>query len=147
VSAADAPDLAGFRDAQERKRLALGEDVIFRWPAQRVYAAGVSLNAEGEPLDPTVRRSRRSCRPSPSTPAWRRASGRCSASAARASRARPGASSAARSWSSATSPTPRSSTARRVRARRDGETFQIIADREDGVSIPDRYLVYGREET
>lgn len=52
--AADAPDLAGFREAMDRKRAAFGEDVEFFWPAERTYAPGVALNASGEPLDPTV---------------------------------------------------------------------------------------------
>ena len=51
---ADAPDLAGFKAAQDRKRAAFGASVRFLWPAARTYAPGVSLNSDGEPLDPTV---------------------------------------------------------------------------------------------
>lgn len=51
---ADAPDLAGFKDAQDRKRAAFGAPVRFLWPVERTYAAGVALNSSGEPLDPTV---------------------------------------------------------------------------------------------
>jgi hypothetical protein len=51
---ADAPDLAGFKAAQDLKRTAFGEPIRFLWPADRTYAPDVALNASGEPLDPTV---------------------------------------------------------------------------------------------
>lgn len=144
----DLPDLAGFRDAQERKRLALGEDVIFRWPAVRTYAAGVALNAEGEPLDPTVDPTdvqqpevtvhaavaqgvgtlQRLGRESEQSAAGRFERGEimviCDLDDA-----------------------PTLDGAVEFERVGTGETFQILGDREDGVSIPDRYLVYGRVET
>jgi hypothetical protein len=50
----DTPDLAGFKAAMDAKRTAFGESVLFLFPEQRTYPAGTALNAEGEPLDPTV---------------------------------------------------------------------------------------------
>jgi hypothetical protein len=146
--AADAPDLAGFRDAQERKRLAMGEDVIFRWPEQRAYAAGVALNAEGEPLDPTVAPTgvnqpsvtvhaavaqgvgtlQRLGRESEQSAAGRFERGEVMVICDLADAAQLDG-------------------ATEFERVATGEKFQVIGDREDGVSNPDRYLVYGRVET
>lgn len=51
----DGPDIAGFQDAQERIRLALGQNVDFQIPIAPVYPDGTQLDPEtGEPYDPTV---------------------------------------------------------------------------------------------
>lgn len=48
------PDLAGFREAQGRKRTLLGEDVTFYSDPSVTWPPGTPLNTAGEPLDPTV---------------------------------------------------------------------------------------------
>lgn len=48
------PSLAGFAEAQDRKRLLLGSPVTFLWPAVVTFAPGTPMNAEGQPFDPTV---------------------------------------------------------------------------------------------
>lgn len=49
------PDLAGWREAQDRLREALGEDVTFSIPLPKTYDESVALDPEtGEPYDPTV---------------------------------------------------------------------------------------------
>ena len=48
-------DLTGFRDAQNRLRAGMGQDVDFKVPVTKTYASGVQLDPEsGEPYDPTV---------------------------------------------------------------------------------------------
>lgn len=50
-----APDIQGFKDAQERLTSAVGEKVRFLVPVARVYAPGVQLDPEtGEPYDPLI---------------------------------------------------------------------------------------------
>lgn len=46
------PDLAGFVDAQNRKRQYLGRDVRFYQLATLTYAPGVPTDEEGQALDP-----------------------------------------------------------------------------------------------
>lgn len=49
------PDLAGFEDAMERKRQALGVNVTFFSDPVYVYPSGTQVSPEsGEPFDPTV---------------------------------------------------------------------------------------------
>lgn len=49
------PDLAGFRDAQDRLRQALGQDIVFQIPVAKTWGPDVSLDPEtGEPYDPTA---------------------------------------------------------------------------------------------
>jgi hypothetical protein len=148
VSADVTPDLAGFRDAQERKRLALGEDVIFRWPAARVYAADVSLNADGEPLDPTVQPQ------SEVVPTVTVHAGVAQGVGTLQRLSRESTQSAAGRFERAEvmvivnlADAAQLDGATSFERVATGETFEIVADREDGVSIPDRYLVYGREES
>lgn len=51
----DGPDLAGFRAARERKRVAFSEAVILLGPGVVVYPDGTSLDPEsGQPYDPTI---------------------------------------------------------------------------------------------
>lgn len=139
------PDLAGLRDAMERKRAALGEDVTFRWPKQRTYDPGVALNASGEPLDPTVQPTgvvqpevtkhvgvaqgigtiQRLSRETQATAAGRFERGDvlliCNL---------------------ADAPDLDGAT----EFLRAGERHEIVGDRFDGVSGMDRYLIYGRTE-
>ena len=50
------PDMDGWRDAQNRLRVALGQDITFKVPIPAVYAAGVQLDPEnGRPYDPTIK--------------------------------------------------------------------------------------------
>lgn len=49
------PDLAGFRDAQERKRRAFSEPIVLLGPVEASYPPGTAMDPEtGEPYDPTV---------------------------------------------------------------------------------------------
>lgn len=49
------PDLAGFREAQERLRGNFGEEVTFSTPEQETWPPGTPLDPEtGRPYDPTV---------------------------------------------------------------------------------------------
>lgn len=49
------PDLDGWRDAMNRLRIALGQDITFKVPVAPVYAAGVQLDPETHaPYDPTI---------------------------------------------------------------------------------------------
>lgn len=49
------PDLAGFREARERKRALFSESVVLLGPGVVTYPAGVSLDPEtGRPYDPTI---------------------------------------------------------------------------------------------
>lgn len=51
----DAPDADGFRDAQEKLTLVLGEDVTFIAVEPKVWPPGTPLDKEtGEPYDPTI---------------------------------------------------------------------------------------------
>lgn len=50
-----APDIAGFKAAQDRLREVLGRAVLFHLPVPPQYAPDVQLDPEtGEPYDPTV---------------------------------------------------------------------------------------------
>lgn len=49
-----APSLAGFAEAQDRKRALLGSDVTFLWPAVVTFDPTVPLNMEGQPYDPVI---------------------------------------------------------------------------------------------
>lgn len=49
------PDLDGWRDAMNRLRVALGQDIAFQVPVTPVWPAGVQLDPEnGRPYDPTI---------------------------------------------------------------------------------------------
>lgn len=49
------PSLAGFAEAQDRKRVMLGSDVTFLWPAQVTFPPGTPVSPNtGRPFDPTV---------------------------------------------------------------------------------------------
>lgn len=49
------PDLAGFREAQERKRALLGEDITFTGEPVFVWPPGVPIDAQtGKPYDPVI---------------------------------------------------------------------------------------------
>jgi hypothetical protein len=51
----EAPDLAGFADAQHRLRTAFGEPIVFIWPAAETWPPGTQLDDEtGKPYDPTI---------------------------------------------------------------------------------------------
>lgn len=51
----EAPDLAGFGDAQHRLRTHFGEPIVFIWPADVTWSPGTKLDDEtGKPYDPTV---------------------------------------------------------------------------------------------
>lgn len=50
-----APNLAGMREALERKRLALGEDVVFHFRVEKTWPEGTVLNPQnGKPFDPAI---------------------------------------------------------------------------------------------
>lgn len=50
-----APDLAGFAQAQDRKRAQLGSTITFLWPTVVTFAPGVPVSpTSGQPYDPTV---------------------------------------------------------------------------------------------
>lgn len=51
---ASTPDLAGFRDAQRRKRQLLGEVVVFLGEVTATFPSGTALDTDGRPYDPTV---------------------------------------------------------------------------------------------
>lgn len=52
---AGGPDIAGFKEAQDRLRTELGTDVMFDIPVPPVWPPGTQLDREtGEPYDPTV---------------------------------------------------------------------------------------------
>lgn len=52
------PDMAGFEDAQDRLRQALGRVVTFHTRVPAVYPLGTRLDREtGEPMDPTIQPS------------------------------------------------------------------------------------------
>lgn len=49
------PDIAGFKDAQERLRQQLGVDVTFEIPEPKTWGPDVAIDPEsGEPFDPTT---------------------------------------------------------------------------------------------
>lgn len=49
------PDVAGFREAQSRKRQELGEDVVFLGEVLLTFPEGTRIDPEaGRPYDPTV---------------------------------------------------------------------------------------------
>lgn len=49
------PDLAGFREARERKRVAFSEPVVLLGPGVVTYPPGVPTDPEtGAPYDPTI---------------------------------------------------------------------------------------------
>jgi len=51
----EAPDLAGFAEAQSRLRTHFGEPVLFIWPAEKTWPPGTKLDDEtGEPYDPMI---------------------------------------------------------------------------------------------
>lgn len=51
----EAPDLAGFADAQSRLRTLFGEPIVFLWPAAFTWPPGTELDDEtGLPYDPTI---------------------------------------------------------------------------------------------
>lgn len=51
----NAPDIAGFRDAQNRLREVLGQDVTFHVPEAVTWDPAVALDPEtGQPYDPTT---------------------------------------------------------------------------------------------
>lgn len=51
----ESPDLAGFREARERKRALFSEPVVLIGPGVATYPAGVPLDPEtGMPYDPTI---------------------------------------------------------------------------------------------
>jgi hypothetical protein len=55
VTTDELPDLAGFRDAQERKRAVLGEDVTFLGQPVYVWPPGVPIDPETtRPYDPVI---------------------------------------------------------------------------------------------
>lgn len=49
-----APSLAGFAEAQNRKRILLGSPVTFLWPAVVTFGAAPLNPLTGTPYDPTV---------------------------------------------------------------------------------------------
>lgn len=54
-SGAEQPSLAGFAEAQDRKRLLLGSPVTFLWPAHVTFPPGTPLSPNtGQPFDPTA---------------------------------------------------------------------------------------------
>lgn len=48
------PNLAAMRAAFDEKREAFGEPITFLWKADTTYPPGTPLNSRGEPLDPTI---------------------------------------------------------------------------------------------
>lgn len=51
----EAPDLAGFADAQHRLRTLFGEPIVFIWPASLTWPPGTELDDEtGLPYDPVI---------------------------------------------------------------------------------------------
>lgn len=48
------PDLAGYRDAQVRKRDALASQVIFHFAVTEAWPAGTVLDEHGKPFDPQI---------------------------------------------------------------------------------------------
>lgn len=51
----EAPDLAGFADAQHRLRTLFGEPIVFIWPPELTWPPGTELDEEtGLPYDPTI---------------------------------------------------------------------------------------------
>lgn len=49
------PALDGFVEAQERLRIAMGEDVVFYTPETAVWPAGTQIDQQtGQPYDPTI---------------------------------------------------------------------------------------------
>lgn len=49
------PDIAGFRDAMDRLRGAMGGDVTFHIPQPKTWPVGTPLDPEtGEPYDPAI---------------------------------------------------------------------------------------------
>lgn len=49
------PDLAGFRDAMERKRQAFAEPIVLIGPVEGTWPDGTPLDPEtGQPYDPTI---------------------------------------------------------------------------------------------
>lgn len=48
------PSTAAFAEAQDRKRLLLGSDVTFLWPAVVTFPPGTPVDSEGNPYDPTI---------------------------------------------------------------------------------------------
>lgn len=49
------PDLAGFAEAQDRKRELLGSDVTFLQEPQVTFPPGTAINPDtGDPYDPTI---------------------------------------------------------------------------------------------
>lgn len=50
----DTPDLAGFREARERKRAAFSEPVVLLGAVEAVYPGGTPTRADGTPFDPTI---------------------------------------------------------------------------------------------
>lgn len=143
-----APDLAGFRDAQERKRAAFGEDVTFRWPAVRTYDPDVSLNAEGEPLDPTVQPT------AVNQPEITRKVGVAQGVGTIQRLGKESEQTAAGRFERAEimlicdlglqSDLDGATEFERLST---GEHFEVLGDRVDGVGPPDRFLIYGRVES
>lgn len=55
MAADEAPDLAGFRDAQKRLRQEFGEVVVFLGEVTATFPAGTAVDPEtGKPYDPTA---------------------------------------------------------------------------------------------
>lgn len=142
----DAPDLMGFADAMDRKREAFGEPVRFLWPADRTYPPGTALNASGEPLDPTVDPvtedvpevtltvtvASRTTLASADKRSEQTAVGRLEKGVLMLNLALNDADAVAGAES----------------FERDGERYQIVDSREDGLGpTPNRFLVTGRLET
>lgn len=48
------PDLAGFRAARERKRLAFSEAIVLLGAPEFVYPPGTRVDDGGRPFDPTI---------------------------------------------------------------------------------------------
>ena len=47
------PDIAGFRDAMDRKRAQLGSEITFFWPPQNLFGEEIPLDPiSGVPMDP-----------------------------------------------------------------------------------------------
>lgn len=54
-SGPDGPDLEGFREAQERLRQNLGQEITFLVSSEKVWPEGTAIDPEsGEPFDPTI---------------------------------------------------------------------------------------------
>lgn len=139
------PDLAGYREAQERLRSVLGEPIVLLQAATRSYDPGVALDPEtGEPYDPLIE-------PQESAQASAQVQGRI------AFRGVPGSPDAA-SMDSAlgwmedtdvaviTGSAAASAASGAVSMVIRDERYEIRTARFDGIVGTDRYLIFGEKE-